>query len=196
MPTFSYSKNQIHPAQLPTIKMLVDLIDAKKIIEIGSWVGESTSHWATAIKHKEGGKVFSVDWFKGNSGTDLEPIAQGENIYAMFNNNMVELGLREYINVFYMKSSDAAKFVKDGYADIVYIDASHDYESIKRDIFEWTPKVRKGGIICGHDCEDSVWDDAYINVDVHDHKHHGVIKAVHEAFPNCNITERIWWQIL
>lgn len=195
-PLFNYPKNQIHPDQVKFIYELADKVQATKVFEIGSWLGESTSHWARAIKDRPKAKVYAVDWFCGNTGTDLEPIAKQEDIYNMFLNNMRELGLSQYVNVFYMKSKDAADFVTDGSADIVYIDASHDYHSVCDDIKNWTPKVRKGGIICGHDCEEHTWDDHYINVDVYDHKHHGVIRAVHEAFPDVNITERIWWKVL
>ena len=193
MPTFNFPKNQIHPDQVKVIYKLVDLIDAKKICEIGSWVGESTSHWASAVKEK-GGSVVSVDWFQGNTGTALDNVARETNIYEIFNANLVELGLRKIVHVFYMPSVDASAYIKDEEMDIVFIDASHDYNSIREDIRAWFPKVRRGGIICGHDCEGRDWDEKYINVDVHDHKHHGVIKAVTEAFGDkFNIEERIWW---
>lgn len=193
MPTFDYPKNQIHPTQVPVIKELVDLIDAKKIVEIGSWMGESTSHWANAIKDKPGAMVYAVDWFEGNKGTALEPLAKDGHIYTMFKNNIKELGLEPYVQTFYMKSLDAAQYINDNSLDIVYIDASHDYDSVKADINAWFPKVRYGGIMCGHDCEDITYDERYIHQDVVDHKHHGVIKAVTEKFPAFNIKERIWW---
>lgn len=193
MPTFDYPKNQIHPAQTHVMKYLVDKIDAKKIIEVGSWVGESTSYWANAVKEKDGAKVYAVDWFEGNPGTALTEAAKEGSIYHIFKNNMRELGLNEIIQVFYMSSRDASSFIDDGFADIVYIDACHDYPSVKQDIDLWLPKVRHGGIICGHDCEDTTWDERYIHQDVFDGKHHGVIKAVHETFPAYNIIERIWW---
>ena len=35
--------------------------------------------------------------------------------------------------------------------DFVYIDAAHDYNSVSNYVRVWTSKVRKGGIIAGHD---------------------------------------------
>jgi len=49
------------------------------------------------------------------------------------------------------KSLDAAETFANETLDFVYIDGEHSYESVKEDIEAWTPKVRKGGIVSGHD---------------------------------------------
>lgn len=193
MPIFDYPKRQIHDAQIPVIQELVNKIDARKIVEVGCWVGESTSYWAKAVRGKENARVYAVDWFRGNPNTALDEVAHDDDIYSIFKNNMQEVGVADLIHVFYMKSLDAADLVRDKSIDIVYIDACHDYFSVRDDIKAWLPKVRDGGIICGHDCEDRTWDDEYINQDVFEGKHHGVIKAVNKCFKDFNITERIWW---
>src|SRR3990167_3936641 len=48
-------------------------------------------------------------------------------------------------------SMNAVKRFKDESLDFVYIDASHEYTHVKEDIREWSRKVRKGGIVSGHD---------------------------------------------
>ncbi len=48
-------------------------------------------------------------------------------------------------------SMDAVKDITDESLDFVYIDADHSYQAIKDDIREWSKKVRKGGIVSGHD---------------------------------------------
>ncbi|MBI4058106.1 class I SAM-dependent methyltransferase [Candidatus Microgenomates bacterium] len=48
-------------------------------------------------------------------------------------------------------SMDAVKQFTDESLDFVYIDAAHDYDSIKEDIEHWSKKVRKFGIVSGHD---------------------------------------------
>lgn len=48
-------------------------------------------------------------------------------------------------------SVDASKEFEDGELDFVYIDANHSEPYVSQDIEAWTPKVRKGGIVAGHD---------------------------------------------
>lgn len=191
MPTYDYPKSQIHKDQKAALKMLMYKCNAKKVVEIGSWLGESTEVIAGYVKPYP---VVVVDWFKGNKGTALEEIAEKEDIFPLFKKNMMDVGLWGQIRPFLMDSIEAANFFKEDYFDFIFIDASHDYESVKADIEAWYPKLKSGGIISGHDCEQREWDEKYIGIDVHDHVHHGVIKAVNEFFNGeFNIDERIWW---
>lgn len=48
-------------------------------------------------------------------------------------------------------SLDASLEVPNGSLDWVYIDASHDFDNVMLDLLLWVPKVRKGGLIAGHD---------------------------------------------
>lgn len=48
-------------------------------------------------------------------------------------------------------SSEAVKEFKDGQLDFVYIDANHSYKYTTEDINLWSKKVKKGGIVAGHD---------------------------------------------
>lgn len=54
-------------------------------------------------------------------------------------------------NMLHMLSNDAALLFKDDELDFVYIDADHRYEHVKEDVSTWYPKVKRGGIIAGHD---------------------------------------------
>ena len=48
-------------------------------------------------------------------------------------------------------STEASETFEDESLDLVYIDGCHKYESVKKDISVWYPKVKTGGILCGHD---------------------------------------------
>lgn len=55
------------------------------------------------------------------------------------------------ISLMCMPSVEAADLIADESLDMVYIDADHSYEEVKKDILAWTPKVKMGGILSGHD---------------------------------------------
>jgi len=72
--------------------------------------------------------------------------------------------------------------------DFVYIDANHAYKSIQTDLAIWSSKVRKGGIIGGHD---------YLNKEF---SHPGVNKAVDEFVKQHKVAlnkhnSSVWWFI-
>lgn len=50
-----------------------------------------------------------------------------------------------------MASLEAAKTVPDGSLDYVYVDANHGDAFVTADLEAWAPKVRRGGIVSGHD---------------------------------------------
>lgn len=48
-------------------------------------------------------------------------------------------------------SLDVVKSFPEHYFDWIYLDANHSYEVVKADLEAWYPKVKKNGIIAGHD---------------------------------------------
>jgi hypothetical protein len=50
-----------------------------------------------------------------------------------------------------MHSQQAAALFPDGSLDFTYIDADHRYDAVRADLHAWWPKVRAGGLLCGHD---------------------------------------------
>jgi hypothetical protein len=48
-------------------------------------------------------------------------------------------------------SEDAAATFANGSLDFVYLDAQHHYEAVREDIALWHAKIRKGGVMGGHD---------------------------------------------
>jgi len=50
-----------------------------------------------------------------------------------------------------MDSVEASRQVANGSLDFVFIDANHTYQGCTADIEAWLPKVKVGGLLCGHD---------------------------------------------
>lgn len=61
--------------------------------------------------------------------------------------------LQEKTNIHFIKESTNKAYAsfENLSIDILYVDAAHDYNSVKQDLTLWYPKMKKNGFICGHD---------------------------------------------
>jgi predicted O-methyltransferase YrrM len=51
------------------------------------------------------------------------------------------------------KSEVAADRIADNSLDLVFIDANHSYDYVKKDIIKYTPKLKESGMLTGHDID-------------------------------------------
>ena len=126
--------------------------DKSILVEVGVAYGKSINYLAS--KAKEAGKapqIFAVDLFKGTIGERAGTYSK--NMFDNFVQNVHACGNNDLIRTHVMDSAEAANEFKDGTCDLVFIDAAHDYASVKRDLIAWMPKVKKGGIFAGHDID-------------------------------------------
>jgi predicted O-methyltransferase YrrM len=141
-----------------------DLIEKKgRILELGSWKGRSTSVLA---QHTQG-LVIAVDTWRGS--VEHQPQLKGRPASGVLQDFTANVS--RYGNVWPLiaNSQDAAHIVALARLkfDLIFIDASHDYESVKADIQAWMPFLSRWGVLCGHD-----------------YMRWGVKKAVHELVPH------------
>lgn len=128
-----------------------------KFVEVGVWKGKSAIYMATKIINS--GKKIKFDcvdtWLGSEEYTNpnspyYEPILETPNgLYDQFLKNIEPV--KSVINPIRMKSIEASKLYADESLDFIFIDAAHDYQSVKEDITVWLPKLKKNGIIAGHD---------------------------------------------
>lgn len=153
------------------------------LVEVGSWLGRSTSVLAEAILIRcKNDKLHVVDTFCGDENILKDKqmakflLNDPDYIYNRFIKNTKEYN--GIINVHRQESSSAAKEFHDQSIDFLFIDAAHDYFSIKNDITSWLPKLKRGAIMAGHD---------YADYGV------GVKQAVNELFGSqFELFETIW----
>lgn len=167
------------------------------ICEIGCWMGHSTILFAKFAK-KNKGKVFSIDTFGGNIGTELENYAKSNPVKDIFIENIREAGFEDYVVLINHSSDESHSYLENESIDLLFIDGDHRYSQVKRDIENYSPKVRKGGIIAGHDLDiryECIKEDysSGLEQDSCNSIHVGVSKAVHDSFKDYNHSGSVWW---
>jgi hypothetical protein len=110
------------------------------------------SYLAGLLRNRPGIKIYAVDLFEKAP----MPVYQQEvNVLSiLYNHNLNKTQTRHLISDIVDYSDKAASRFEDNSVDFVFIDADHEYESVKKDISAWYPKVRSGGVIAGHDFHD------------------------------------------
>ena len=125
-----------------------------KIVAVDTWLG-AIEFWTKHIKGK-------------NDKTRNLYLRNGyPSIYYNFLSNVVHKNVTDQVVPFPVPSLLAADFFKRNKikAEIIHIDASHEYQDVKADLNAWEKNVKPGGIIFGDDYN-SYWK--------------GVVKAVDE----------------
>lgn len=162
-----------HQTSQDVLRDVIQHNDIKTVIEVGSFVGKSTAFFAKLVD-----KVYAVDpfvmWDEGKE-ENATAVQYGNDFYDKFLENMMNHGVLEKIVPVRTTSRKAAEEVFNTPCDLVYIDANHDYDSVKEDIQLWTPFAAK--FICGDDY-DAYWP--------------GVMKAVDELYPHRMVYGNLW----
>lgn len=155
--------------------------------EIGSYAGESTEIFLQEFPFM---KVTSIDpWKGGYDDDDTASQADFQEVYMDFLNRTQWWFNHEYMrNTFenffkLMKQNDQHQVL------MVYIDASHRYEDVKKDIEMSLECIIPGGIISGHDFLIKPNEKSHVN---------GVQKAVREILgePDEVYADTSWIKLL
>jgi len=113
--------------------------------EVGVWIGDFSEKMLETIPNL---KLYLVDPY----GKSHKRLLKRGGFSMVEARTMVHKRFKGKNVVFIEKTSlEAASLIKHGTLDFVYIDANHKYRYVMIDIIKWSPKVRKGGIVSGHD---------------------------------------------
>lgn len=151
-----------------------------RVIEVGSWIGATALALADSVPEEV--EVHCVDTWEGSVNDITGPMVRGigrERLLRLFCKNV---NFRLFCSVFpHVGTSEFWASVWPWQADLIFLDADHKYESVLQDIRVWTPHVRLGGILCGHDLGEGF---------------PGVEQAVSETGPFERAGESIWFRQL
>lgn len=134
--------------QIPSILSAAGL--NSRVCEIGVRTG---SHLNAIVRGADPDEFVGID-----SWTDDPVVSRNDSGSSQAQLDELELRVRQKFSKYGERgriirnySFEEVKHVPDEYFDYVYIDADHSYEAVKRDIADWFPKVRPGGVLAGHD---------------------------------------------
>lgn len=138
------SLKAIKPA-LKQLKGRDNLIGA----EIGVWLGV---HALFYLKELDIKRVFLIDPYAGYKGYDPVKEFGMENLETAEQSAHARLrNYKQEIKWIKKKSAEATGLIDDDSLDFVYIDGNHSFDSVMEDISLYYPKLKKGGLLSGHD---------------------------------------------
>lgn len=164
------------PTNQETLEMLIKKHNVKTVLEIGTFVGLSTVWFAERVEH-----VSTVDPFDALTridylNADMKRVA--EHQWQNFLDNTKEY--REKIMPYQMTSEQANAHLPKLNADLIYIDGSHKYADVLKDIEMWLPRAHT--VLCGDDYTEA-WPEVREAVDI----------AAQNLALNINRNQRCWY---
>ena len=123
----------------------------KVFIELGSWLGESSIQIAKWLSPEA--VLYCVDTWEGSHEHKTQEQWQPylPTLYHQFLSNVINAGLTGKITPIRSTTREAAKTFGLSAADVIFIDASHEYVDVLADCRDWWPILREGGIMGGDD---------------------------------------------
>lgn len=151
------------------IELAETSIPGKIIVEIGSWKGKSTVCLAMGSKQGPRNRVYTVD---PHQGTATHKAFKVEDSRKELEDNLIKFRVADIVTPVCGYSHAVAQDwaiteIEPLFVSLLFIDGSHEYEDVKRDLLDWLPFLVKGGVVALHD---------------HNPENHpGVVKAVSET---------------
>ena len=122
--------------------------------KVGAEIGVARGEFSEKLC-KAGLRIYAIDPWIAYRGAGRHARRQVDQDYVY---GCAQRLLAPYENCTIIKktSIDAAKDFRGQSLDFVYIDGDHSFPVIASDIYEWYFRIRKGGVISGHDylCSD------------------------------------------
>jgi len=119
-------------------------LNEMRIGGIGVEVGVFKGEFSAQILRDWPGTLIGIDSY--NQGTDFHLLIEAiQNNFLAVHDDRYKIIVHE---------SPAAVLLVPDELSFVYIDSSHLEHETKVEMYSWWPKVRRGGILCGHDYDD------------------------------------------
>ncbi|MBU2052606.1 class I SAM-dependent methyltransferase [Patescibacteria group bacterium] len=118
----------------------------KKGAEIGVYKGAFTKMFGEA-----GLEIYGVDPWMPYPDFDLMHENRKKRQEFLYEHTKREVDKYKNVKLIRKTSMEAVEDFEDESLDFVYIDGNHKFRYVAEDICEWSKKIRKGGMVSGHD---------------------------------------------
>ena len=121
--------------------------------EIGVWTGKFTKQVLDIVRPEQFHLVdpyifmpqYPNRWYGGSRAKSQAAMDK------IFEDVKRRFGPLSCIHIHRVKAANAASRFTDAFFDWVYIDGDHSYKEVKKDIKNYLPLVKPGGLLCGDD---------------------------------------------
>ena len=146
-------------ALFPYRSELPVLLNRRNLLGCGAEIGVAAGEYSDGIlRNWRGMHLISIDpWLAVSREQYIDDYnAPQQEQDALWEETRARLAIHgERSSIWRLTSVEASRRVPHHSLDFVYIDARHDYESVREDLACWFDKVRPGGVIAGHDYMDA-----------------------------------------
>ena len=122
--------------------------DAPVAVEVGSWKGRSTAAIATAFARSGRGLLHAID---PHSATASHARAGQPDTLAALQHTLRSTGVEQYVRIVRAPSAAARGDFAPRSVHLMFVDGSHAYEDVLRDIVDWQPQLAPGATLALHD---------------------------------------------
>ena len=137
-------------------KNIGSFLNRQNLVGFGLEIGVAYGENAEAIlKEWNGIGLFLVDpWNRDKCGEYIDGSASidFDGAFGYCVNKLSQFPCRSMI--LRMTSDEALDFIPDSMLDFCYIDGNHHNPQFEKDLTQWYKKVKKGGVLGGHDYYD------------------------------------------
>lgn len=121
---------------------------AKRLKGVGVEVGVERGIFSEMVLQNPDTKLYCVDpWLAYKGYRDHVSQDKLDGFYEQTKEKLSKYNCE----IIRKTSMEAVKDFEDESLDFVYIDANHNFENVAMDLIHWMKKVKKGGIVSGHD---------------------------------------------
>jgi hypothetical protein len=132
---------------IPFAFAMIEMAEPRTLVELGTFLGDSYFAFCQAVAALDlPTKCFAIDTWQGDPQTGF----YGPEILAHVRKHH-DPRYSKFSTLIQSEFDRALEQFKDGSIDLLHVDGTHTYSSVKHDFDSWLPKMSDQGVVLFHD---------------------------------------------